>query len=135
MQKNIESIQLQSPPLYLRKSLSLFEIIPNQNSLLLSNSEQPMRPKPFSNLLSIFHHLCITSLVLIKLSTVTSSQPMNFKVGFIFDPDSPVGMIAKTTVPMALDDFYVAHPNSINHVSLVTRPSPGGDIITSASAG
>ncbi|KAF3339242.1 glutamate receptor 2.8-like protein [Carex littledalei] len=92
-----------------------------------------MRPKPFSNLLSIFHHLCIT-LVLIKLSTLTSSQPMNFKVGFIFDPDSPVGMIAKTTVPMALDDFYVAHPNSINHVSLVTRPSPGGDIITSASA-
>ncbi|XP_078153851.1 glutamate receptor 2.8-like [Carex rostrata] len=94
-----------------------------------------MRPKPLPNLLSIFpRHLFITSLLLIQLSTLTSSQPMNFKVGFIYDPNSPVGMIAKTTIPMALDDFYTAHPNSNNRVSLVTRPSPGGDIITSASA-
>jgi glutamate receptor, ionotropic, plant len=94
-----------------------------------------MRPKSLQNLLSIFHHLFITSLLIIKLSTLTSCQPMDFKVGFIFDPTSPNGMIAQTTVPMALDDFYATYPNSTKRVSLVTRSSPGGDIVTSASAG
>ncbi|XP_078150464.1 glutamate receptor 2.8-like [Carex rostrata] len=94
-----------------------------------------MKTKPLPNLLSLFHHhLFITSLLFIILPTLTSSQPINFKVGFIYHPDSPNGMIAKTTVPMALDDFYAKYPNSINRVSLVPRPSPGGDIITSASA-
>ena len=95
-----------------------------------------MRPKPLSNFLSIlYQHLFITSLLLIKLLTLTSSQPLSIKVGFIYDPDSPNGMIAKTTVPMALDDFYAKYPNSINRVNLVPRRSPGGDIITTASAG
>ncbi|KAJ4813616.1 glutamate receptor 2.2 [Rhynchospora pubera] len=83
---------------------------------------------------TIFHHLLIVSLLLIKLSNPTSSQPMTVKVGFIFDPASPPGMIANTTIPMALDDFYTANPNSANRMSLLTRTSPGSDIVTSASA-
>jgi hypothetical protein len=94
-----------------------------------------MRPKPLQNFLSTIHHLFISSLLIIKFSTLTSCQPMNFKVGFIFDPTSPIGMIANTTVPMALDDFYATYPNSTKRVSLVTRSSVGGDIVTSASAG
>jgi hypothetical protein len=36
----------------------------------------------------------------------------------IIDADSPVGRIARTTIPMALDDFYAAYPNSSARVQV-----------------
>ncbi|VAI32610.1 unnamed protein product [Triticum turgidum subsp. durum] len=40
------------------------------------------------------------------------TTPTEVKVGFIVDAGSPVGKIATTTIPMALEDFYAAYPNS-----------------------
>ncbi|CAN6217738.1 unnamed protein product [Urochloa humidicola] len=54
-------------------------------------------------------------------------------VGFIFDADSPVGRIARTTIPMALDDFYAAFPNATTRVRLLRHDS-AGDVVAAASA-
>jgi glutamate receptor, ionotropic, plant len=55
-------------------------------------------------------------------------------VGLIIDADSPVGRIANTTIPMALDDFYATYPNSSARVQVLTHDSRG-DVVAAASAG
>ncbi|KAL6846182.1 hypothetical protein ACP4OV_023630 [Aristida adscensionis] len=59
--------------------------------------------------------------------------PTTVTVGLIIDAASPVGRIATTTIPMALDDFYAAFPNSSARVRLLTHDS-GGDVVAAASA-
>ncbi|KAG8056831.1 hypothetical protein GUJ93_ZPchr0002g26132 [Zizania palustris] len=60
-------------------------------------------------------------------------QQQTVSVGFIIDGGSPVGKIANTTIPMALEDFYAAFPGSSARVRLVHRDSRG-DVIAAASA-
>ncbi|KAL5200913.1 hypothetical protein ABZP36_035267 [Zizania latifolia] len=60
-------------------------------------------------------------------------QPQTVSVGFIIDGGSPVGRIANTTIPMALEDFYDAFPGSSVRVRLVHRDSRG-DVVAAASA-
>ncbi|TVU09629.1 hypothetical protein EJB05_43115, partial [Eragrostis curvula] len=55
-------------------------------------------------------------------------------VGLIIDAASPVGRIANTTIPMALEDFYAAYPNSSARVQVLMHDS-GGDVIAAASTG
>ncbi|KAM0913366.1 hypothetical protein ACQ4PT_012220 [Festuca glaucescens] len=62
-----------------------------------------------------------------------SAQPAEVKVGLIIDADSPVGKIARTTIPMALEDFYAAFPNSTARVKILQHDS-GGDVVAAASA-
>ncbi|GJM98775.1 hypothetical protein PR202_ga15812 [Eleusine coracana subsp. coracana] len=59
--------------------------------------------------------------------------PTTVTVGLIVDAASPVGKIANTTIPMALDDFYAAYPNSSTRVQVLTHDS-GGDVVAAASA-
>jgi hypothetical protein len=63
-----------------------------------------------------------------------SAEAANVTVGLIIDADSPVGRIARTTIPMALDDFYAAFPNASARVRVVQHDS-GGDVVAAASAG
>ncbi|RLM87521.1 glutamate receptor 2.8-like [Panicum miliaceum] len=61
------------------------------------------------------------------------AEAANVTVGLIIDADSPVGRIARTTIPMALDDFYAAFPNASARVRVVQHDS-GGDVVAAASA-
>ncbi|KAK3133387.1 hypothetical protein QOZ80_6AG0535890 [Eleusine coracana subsp. coracana] len=65
--------------------------------------------------------------------TSRGQPPTTVTVGLIVDAASPVGKIANTTIPMALDDFYAAHPNSSTRVQVLTHDS-GGDVVAAASA-
>ncbi|KAL5205638.1 hypothetical protein ABZP36_033847 [Zizania latifolia] len=78
-------------------------------------------------------------LVLLFLGSATSllfatpwAQPQTVSVGLIIDGGSPVGRIANTTIPMALEDFYAAFPGSSARVRLVHRDSRG-DVVDAAS--
>uniref|UniRef100_A0A0D9XDZ1 Glutamate receptor n=1 Tax=Leersia perrieri TaxID=77586 RepID=A0A0D9XDZ1_9ORYZ len=76
--------------------------------------------------LLIFLRLCL------HLAT-SSAQPLTVSVGLIIDAGSPVGKIADTTIPMALDDFYTEFPQSPTRVRLHRRDSRG-DVVAAASA-
>ena len=67
-------------------------------------------------------------------ATSPAQPPETVAVGLIIDADSPVGRIASTTIPMALDDFYAAFPNASARVRLLQHDS-GGDVVAAASAG
>jgi len=67
-------------------------------------------------------------------ATSPAQPPQTVTVGLIIDADSPVGRIASTTIPMALDDFYAAFPNASARVRLLQHDS-GGDVVAAASAG
>lgn len=67
-------------------------------------------------------------------ATSWAQPPVSVSVGLIIDADSPVGRIASTTIPMALDDFYAAFPNASTRVRVVQHDS-GGDVVAAASAG
>ncbi|VAI17857.1 unnamed protein product [Triticum turgidum subsp. durum] len=54
---------------------------------------------------------CLAASILLT-SRAQPTTPTEVKVGFIVDAGSPVGKIATTTIPMALEDFYAAYPNS-----------------------
>ncbi|KAG1326458.1 putative Glutamate receptor 2.1 [Cocos nucifera] len=62
-----------------------------------------------------------------------AAGPAAFKVGLVLGMNSPVGMMSRISVNMALSDFYAAHPNSSTRVLLLPRDS-AGDVISSASA-
>ncbi|XP_047050391.1 glutamate receptor 2.8-like [Lolium rigidum] len=62
------------------------------------------------------------------------AQPAEVKVGLIIDADSPVGKIATTTIPMALEDFYAAFPNSTARLKIMQYNS-SADVVIAASAG
>ncbi|KAG0543795.1 hypothetical protein BDA96_02G219800 [Sorghum bicolor] len=66
-------------------------------------------------------------------ATSPAQPPQTVTVGLIIDADSPVGRIASTTIPMALDDFYAAFPNASARVRLLQHDS-GGDVVAAASA-
>ncbi|CAN6224527.1 unnamed protein product [Urochloa humidicola] len=84
-----------------------------------------------------FRHVVALLLGLASLMPGTSRAqappPVTVPVGFIIDADSPVGRIANTTIPMALDDFYAAFPNASTRVRLLRHDS-GGDVVAAASA-
>uniref|UniRef100_A0A0E0QRR0 Receptor ligand binding region domain-containing protein n=1 Tax=Oryza rufipogon TaxID=4529 RepID=A0A0E0QRR0_ORYRU len=67
------------------------------------------------------------------LFAAAQPQPLTVTVGLIIDGGSPVGKIANTTIPMALDDFYAAFPRSPARVRLLHRDSRG-DVVAAASA-
>ncbi|KAM0913363.1 hypothetical protein ACQ4PT_012218 [Festuca glaucescens] len=68
-----------------------------------------------------------------SLLATSPAQPTDVNVGLIIDAASPVGKIATTTIPMALDDFYAAFPNSTARVKILKHDS-GGDVVAAASA-
>uniref|UniRef100_A0ACD5Y276 Uncharacterized protein n=1 Tax=Avena sativa TaxID=4498 RepID=A0ACD5Y276_AVESA len=68
-----------------------------------------------------------------SLLATSRAQPTDVKVGLIINAASPVGKIANTTIPMALDDFYAAFPNSTARVQILHHDS-GGDVVAAASA-
>uniref|UniRef100_M8BYA8 Glutamate receptor n=1 Tax=Aegilops tauschii TaxID=37682 RepID=M8BYA8_AEGTA len=75
---------------------------------------------------------CLAASILLT-SQAQPATPTEVKVGFIVDAGSPVGKIATTTIPMALEDFYAAYPNSPVRVRILPHDS-GGDVVAAASA-
>ncbi|OEL24842.1 Glutamate receptor 2.8 [Dichanthelium oligosanthes] len=78
-------------------------------------------------------HLLLGLASLIPATTRAQPPPATVTVGLIIDADSPVGRIANTTIPMALDDFYAAFPNASTRVRVLQHDS-GGDVVAAASA-
>ncbi|KAG2635166.1 glutamate receptor 2.8-like [Panicum virgatum] len=88
------------------------------------------RPPPFRHVVLLLLGLA----ALIPATSRAQQQPRaSVTVGLIIDADSPVGRIARTTIPMALDDFYAAFPNASARVRVVQHDS-GGDVVAAASA-
>ncbi|KAL6655758.1 hypothetical protein ACP70R_006584 [Stipagrostis hirtigluma subsp. patula] len=79
-----------------------------------------------------FFLLGLASLLVLSTSR-GQPPPATVTVGLIIDAGSPVGKIASTTIPMALEDFYTAFPNSSARVRVLTHDS-GGDVVAAASA-
>ncbi|KAI4990424.1 hypothetical protein ZWY2020_038787 [Hordeum vulgare] len=75
--------------------------------------------------------VCFAASILLP-SRAQPATPTEVK-GFIIDAGSPVGKIATTTIPMALEDFYAAYPNSSARVRVLQHDS-GGDVVAAASA-
>lgn len=55
-------------------------------------------------------------------------------VGVILDLGSPEGKRCRTSISMAIDDFYAAHRNYTTRIILHTRDSDR-DVVEAASAG
>ena len=89
------------------------------------------RPPPFRHVLLLLLGLAA---LIPATSRAQQQRPASVTVGLIIDADSPVGRIARTTIPMALDDFYAAFPNASARVRVVQHDS-GGDVVAAASAG
>ncbi|OAY66543.1 Glutamate receptor 2.8 [Ananas comosus] len=82
-----------------------------------------------------FLSLIILSLFSIQQPSSASTQllvPSALKVGLILDLNSLVGRIALTSIRIAVDDFYAAHPYSSTRLDLLVRDS--NDVVTAASA-
>nr|CAB3457112.1 unnamed protein product [Digitaria exilis] len=77
--------------------------------------------------------LCLASLIPTPSLAQAQPPPASVTVGLIIDADSPVGRIASTTIPMALDDFYASFPNASARVRLAQHDS-SGDVVAAASA-
>lgn len=82
-----------------------------------------------------------TMLFLLLLVHFTVAQNANktgvvdgFPVGVILDLQTMVGKIARTSILMALDDFYAAHTNYSTKIVLHIRDS-GSNNVQAASAG
>ncbi|KAL6660686.1 hypothetical protein ACP70R_001721 [Stipagrostis hirtigluma subsp. patula] len=81
----------------------------------------------------LFVVLLFAGLASLLFASRAQPPPANVTVGLIIDAGSPVGRIASTTIPLALDDFYAAFPNSSARVRVLTHDS-GGDAVAAASA-
>ncbi|WVZ65029.1 hypothetical protein U9M48_014459 [Paspalum notatum var. saurae] len=75
--------------------------------------------------------LLVSLASLIPATSRAKTTPVT--VGLIIDAASPVGRIASTTIPMALDDFYAAFPNASARVR-VRQHDSAGDVVAAASA-
>jgi ionotropic glutamate receptor len=64
----------------------------------------------------------------------TTSKADEFHVGVILNLGSLVGKVAQTSVSLAVEDFYAAHPNYSTKLVLHIRDSMDSDV-QAASAG
>ncbi|TVU11263.1 hypothetical protein EJB05_44837, partial [Eragrostis curvula] len=64
-------------------------------------------------------------LFLLLLSAAADYAPARVRVGVILDIASVTGMRLQTSILMAVDDYYSAHPNSSTRIELHFRDSPG----------
>uniref|UniRef100_A0ACD5ZXY4 Uncharacterized protein n=1 Tax=Avena sativa TaxID=4498 RepID=A0ACD5ZXY4_AVESA len=64
----------------------------------------------------------------------TTSKADEFHVGVILNLGSLVGKVARTSVSLAVQDFYAVHPNYSTKLVLHIRDSMASDILA-ASAG
>jgi glutamate receptor, ionotropic, plant len=62
----------------------------------------------------------------------TAAEPV--RVGVILDLASAAGRRWKTSIQMAVDDYYASHPNSTTRVELSFKDS-SGDAVGAVSAG
>uniref|UniRef100_A0A0A8ZVK8 Receptor ligand binding region domain-containing protein n=1 Tax=Arundo donax TaxID=35708 RepID=A0A0A8ZVK8_ARUDO len=81
---------------------------------------------------TIFFLLLILSFSAAK--NTSSSRGEEFHVGVILDLGSLVGKAARTSVSLAVEDFYALHQNCNRKVVLHVRDSAGNDV-QAASAG
>ncbi|GJM98771.1 hypothetical protein PR202_ga15808 [Eleusine coracana subsp. coracana] len=65
---------------------------------------------------------------------VTESNVDEFNVGVVLDLGTTVGKVARTSIAMAIEDFYSVHSNYSTRVVLHSRDSMGDDV-QPASAG
>ncbi|KAJ1289765.1 hypothetical protein BS78_02G189400 [Paspalum vaginatum] len=81
---------------------------------------------------------CILFLLLIfsfsAAQNTTGSSANEFHFGVILDLGSLVGKVARTSVALALEDFYAAHWNSSRKVVLHFRDSAGSDVQAASAA-
>ncbi|XP_044384577.1 glutamate receptor 2.8-like [Triticum aestivum] len=64
----------------------------------------------------------------------TTGKTDGFHVGVILDLGSPVGKVARTSVLLAVQDFYAAHRNYSTKLVLHVRDSMGSDIKAASAA-
>ena len=65
---------------------------------------------------------------------VSQKAPVSISVGVILDIDEPVGRMSRTSIDLALEDFYASHPNYSSRLQLQFRDSKK-DVIVAASEG
>jgi ionotropic glutamate receptor len=65
---------------------------------------------------------------------VTESKAEEFHVGVVLDLGTTVGMVAHTSISIAVEDFYAVHPNHTTRLILHVKDSKSDDV-QAASAG
>ncbi|OEL15850.1 Glutamate receptor 2.9 [Dichanthelium oligosanthes] len=78
--------------------------------------------------------LCLFFLNFVEAQNSSKNGAGAFSVGVILDMQTLVGKMARTSISMALEDFYVIHINYSTKVALHFTDSRGDDIVV-ASAG
>lgn len=78
--------------------------------------------------------LCFLLLVVCSAQCNAQNGTGNVDIGVILDFDSYVGKMSKTSIELAVDDFYRAHRNYTTKLVLHFRDSRS-DAVEAASAG
>ncbi|TVU19096.1 hypothetical protein EJB05_35229, partial [Eragrostis curvula] len=67
-------------------------------------------------------------------NTTTTCKPEEFHVGVILDMDSLVGKVSRTSVSLAMQDFYSVHQNYSTKLVIHFRDSKGSNVQAASSA-
>ncbi|CAD6219170.1 unnamed protein product [Miscanthus lutarioriparius] len=64
---------------------------------------------------------------------VTENKVEKFHVGVVLDLGTPVGKVARTSISIAVEDFYAVHPNYTTRLVLHVRDSMSDDVQAAAA--
>lgn len=64
---------------------------------------------------------------------VTENKVEKFHVGVVLDLGTPVGKVARTSISIAVEDFYAVHPNYTTRLVLHVRDSMTDDVQAAAA--
>ncbi|TVU19094.1 hypothetical protein EJB05_35227, partial [Eragrostis curvula] len=66
-------------------------------------------------------------------NTTTTCKPEEFHVGVILDMDSLVGKVSRTSVSLAMQDFYSVHQNYSTKLVIHFRDSMGSNVLAASA--
>jgi ionotropic glutamate receptor len=64
---------------------------------------------------------------------VTENKVEKFHVGVVLDLGTPVGKVARTSISIAVEDFYAVHPNYTTQLVFHVRDSMSDDVQAAAA--
>ncbi|RCV11756.1 hypothetical protein SETIT_2G211900v2 [Setaria italica] len=60
--------------------------------------------------------------------TITESEVEEFHIGVVLDLGTMVGKVSRTSISIAVEDFYAVHPNYTTRLILHIRDSMNDDV-------
>ena len=91
------------------------------------------KPRVMARLMEITRRVILLLLLPINLATAQNASTQGqgvqeFHVGVVLDLGSMVGKMARTSISLAMEDFYAVHQNYSTKIVLHIRDSMGDDV-------